>query len=35
MYDDRDRARKAGFTAYLSKPINPDALMQALSGVDH
>ena len=35
MYDDRDRALQAGFNAHLSKPIDPLALTQALSGVGH
>ena len=35
MYDDRDRAIDAGFTTHLSKPIDPIALTQVLSGIGH
>ena len=35
MYADRDRALEAGFTAHLSKPIDPTALTDALSGISH
>ena len=35
MYDDRDRALEAGFNTHLSKPIDPVALKQALSGIRH
>jgi two-component system CheB/CheR fusion protein len=35
MYDDRERSAEAGFSAHLSKPINPLALTQAVCGVWH
>jgi CheY-like chemotaxis protein len=35
MYDDRERALAAGFTTQLSKPIDPQALTRALSGIGH
>jgi CheY-like chemotaxis protein len=35
MYDDRERAIEAGFNTHLSKPIDPLALTQALSGIGH
>ena len=35
MYDDRERSAEAGFSAHLSKPIDPLALMQAVRGVSH
>ena len=35
MYDDRERALAAGFNTHLSKPIDPLALTQALSGIRH
>jgi CheY-like chemotaxis protein len=30
MYDDRERARSAGFDGFLSKPINPSDLIEAV-----
>jgi CheY-like chemotaxis protein len=30
MYDDRDRALEAGFNAFLTKPINPMALIELI-----
>ena len=35
MYDDRERSAEAGFSAHLSKPIDPLALTQAIRGVWH
>src|SRR5215217_7078732 len=35
MYDDRERSEEAGFSAHLSKPIDPFALTQAIHGVWH
>jgi CheY-like chemotaxis protein len=35
MYDDRERSAEAGFSAHLSKPIDPLALTQAIRGVRH
>ena len=35
MYDDRERSAEAGFSAHLSKPIDPLALSQAIRGVWH
>jgi CheY-like chemotaxis protein len=35
MYDDRERSAEAGFSAHLSKPIDPHALTQAIRGVRH
>ena len=35
MYDDRNRSAEAGFSAHLSKPIDPLALTQAIRGVWH
>jgi two-component system CheB/CheR fusion protein len=35
MYDDRERSAEAGFSARLSKPIDPLALTQAIRGVWH
>jgi CheY-like chemotaxis protein len=35
MYDDRERSAEAGFSAHLSKPIDPLALTQAVRGVWH
>ena len=35
MYDNRDRSAEAGFSAHLSKPIDPLALTQAVRGVWH
>ena len=35
MYDDRERSKEAGFSAHLSKPIDPFALTQAIHGVCH
>ena len=30
MYDDRDRALESGFNAFLTKPVNPLALIELL-----
>ena len=35
MYDDRERSAEAGFSAHLSKPIDPLALTRAVRGVRH
>ena len=35
MYDDRERSAEAGFSAHLSKPIDPLALTQAIRGIWH
>jgi CheY-like chemotaxis protein len=35
MYDDRERSAEAGFSAHLSKPIDPLALTQAVRGIRH
>ena len=35
MYDDRERSAEAGFSAHLSKPVDPLALNQAIRGVWH
>lgn len=35
MYDDRERSSEAGFSAHLSKPIDPLALTQAIRGILH
>jgi CheY-like chemotaxis protein len=35
MYDDEERSAEAGFSAHLSKPIDPLALTQAVRGVRH
>lgn len=35
MYDDRERSAEAGFSAHLSKPIDPLALTRAIRGVWH
>ena len=35
MYDDRERSAEAGFSAHLSKPIDPLALTQAIRGIRH
>jgi CheY-like chemotaxis protein len=35
MYDDRERSAEAGFSAHLSKPIDPLALTHAICGVWH
>ena len=35
MYDDRERSAEAGFSAHLSKPIDPLALTRAVLGVRH
>ena len=35
MYDDRERSAEAGFSAHLSKPVDPLALTQAVRGVWH
>jgi CheY-like chemotaxis protein len=35
MYDDRERSAEAGFSAHLSKPIDPLALTQAIRGLWH
>jgi two-component system, chemotaxis family, CheB/CheR fusion protein len=35
LYDDRDRSAAAGFSAHLSKPIDPLALTQAIRGIRH
>lgn len=35
MYDDRERSAEAGFSAHLSKPIDPLALTQAIRGISH
>ena len=34
-YDDRERSLEAGFSAHLRKPIDPSALVLAVSGVWH
>lgn len=35
MYDDSERSAEAGFSAHLSKPIDPLALTQAVRGISH
>lgn len=35
MYDDRERSAEAGFSAHLSKPIDPLALTHAIRGISH
>ena len=35
MYDDKERSAEAGFSAHLSKPIEPSALTQAIRGIRH
>ena len=35
MYDDRERSAEAGFSAHLSKPIDPLALTQAIRNIWH
>src|SRR5215212_8516837 len=35
MYDDRERSAEAGFSAHLSKPIDPLALTRAIRGISH
>jgi CheY-like chemotaxis protein len=35
MYDDEERSAEAGFSAHLSKPIDPLALTQAVRGIRH
>jgi len=35
MYDDRERSAEAGFSAHLSKPIDPLALTRAIRGIRH
>src|SRR5215204_3183663 len=35
MYDDRERSAAAGFSAHLSKPIDPLALTKAVRGIRH
>ena len=35
MYDDRDRTLDAGFSAHLSKPIDPVSLTQLISHLGH
>jgi CheY-like chemotaxis protein len=35
MYDDRERSAEAGFSAHLSKPIDPLALTRAIRSVWH
>ena len=35
MYDDRGRSAEAGFSAHLSKPIDPLALVRAIRGIRH
>src|SRR5215207_6852341 len=35
MYDDRERSAEAGFSAHLSKPIDPLALTRAVRGLWH
>jgi CheY-like chemotaxis protein len=35
MYDDRERSAEAGFSAHLSKPIDPLALTRAVRGISH
>jgi CheY-like chemotaxis protein len=35
MYDDRERSAEAGFSAHLSKPIDPLALTRAVRGIRH
>lgn len=30
MYDDRERSRQAGFNAHLSKPVNPQTLIDLI-----
>lgn len=34
-YDDRERSLEEGFTAHLSKPVDPVTLTRALSGFSH
>jgi CheY-like chemotaxis protein len=34
-YDDRERSLEEGFTAHLSKPVDPATLTRALSGFSH
>ncbi len=34
-YDDRERSLNEGFTAHLSKPVDPATLTRALSGFSH
>jgi CheY-like chemotaxis protein len=35
IYDDRERSAEAGFSAHLSKPIDPLALTKAIRGIRH
>jgi CheY-like chemotaxis protein len=35
MYDDKERSAQAGFSAHLSKPIDPFALTQAIRAIRH
>jgi CheY-like chemotaxis protein len=35
MYDDRECSAEAGFSAHLSKPIDPLALTRAVRGIGH
>ena len=35
MYDDQERSAEAGFSAHLSKPIDPFALTRAIRGIRH
>ena len=35
MYDDEERSAEAGFSAHLSKPIDPLALTLAIRGITH
>jgi two-component system CheB/CheR fusion protein len=35
MYDDRERSAEAGFSAHLSKPIDPLALTRPARGISH
>jgi CheY-like chemotaxis protein len=34
-YDDRDRSLSEGFTAHLSKPVDPETLTRAITGFAH
>jgi CheY-like chemotaxis protein len=35
MYDDEERSAEAGFSAHLSKPVEPLALTRAIRGIRH
>jgi CheY-like chemotaxis protein len=35
MYDDQERSAEAGFSAHLSKPVDPLALTRAIRGITH